>query len=674
MCGIVGAIAKDGRPLNAGRLKPMCDLIAHRGPDDAGYMLGQSARNGGFAAGRAFSDSAFKHLQPTLPCVDDGSAKSEVFDKSYDVMFGHRRLSIIDLSASAHQPMVDRQGGTWITYNGEVYNFRELRIELESLGHRFVSNSDTEVVLVAYKQWGMACVERFNGMFAFALWDTSSGKVLLARDRYGIKPLYYADTDDTLLFASEIKPLLAYDEATAEMDVLALNEYLSFQNVFSDRTLFAGVRLLEPGHVLTFDVSTRILSKHQFWNFDFTGDLTDNKEDVRANLTDLMRQAVKRQCVSDVEIGSYLSGGMDSGTIASLTTEELGRINTFTAGFDLSEAAGHELNFDERKLAESIANILGSEHYEYIVHSSDMEAVMDWLVAQLEDLRVGQSYPNALVAKLASRFVKVVMSGVGGDELFGGYPWRYASAVGRDTDDYIMNYYTYWQRLVTDEDKSRLYTGQAKDALHNALGYGANKIQDHTRDVFKSVFPKDVSVHGLAAQINQSLYFECKTFLHGLLVVEDRLSMAHGLETRVPFLDNDLVDYACRIPADYKINDMQHMEVIDENLPRKKKHITATNGKMILRSAMENILPPQVTDRQKQGFSAPDASWFRGQSEAFLRDKLMNANGPLYSHIDFDYVKSMVDEHVSGDVNHRLLIWSFLNLDAWLNKFSKPIN
>ena len=508
-------------------------------------------------------------------------------------------------------------------------------------------------------------------MFAFALWDNKSGRLFLVRDRYGIKPLYYYLDDATLAFGSEIKSIIKYLPDRPDIDMLALNEYFSFQNIFSDRTLFAGIRLLPPGTVLTVDARNEEVSSWQYWDFDFSKEARATEQDMVEELYGLIERAVTRQCVSDVPIGSYLSGGMDSGTITAVASRHLGRIQTFTSGFDLSEAAAHEMKFDERELAEKMASVFQSEHYECVLHAGDIEAVMDRLIWHLEDLRIGQSYPNYYIARLAGKFVKVSMSGGGGDELFGGYPWRYATAIGASPSDYVKNYYRYWKRLVSNRDKLEFFSPQTIERLKTLDDDGAVPFKDHTLSIFQRVYGREVEAGSITEQINSSLYFECKTFLHGLLVVEDKLSMAHALETRVPFLDNDLVDFACRVPISYKVSGMNNLEKIDENMPKKKRyyHNQIASGKNILRKAMERILPPEITRAKKQGFSAPDESWFRGTCEAYVRRELLAPNARLKEYINQDYVRRALDEHSSGRVNRRLLIWSLLSFETWLRRF-----
>lgn len=675
MCGIAGALSLSGASLDWRCLKPMLDAVAHRGPDDAGYLVWHTGRTHSRTGtyGYAFTDRRYSTLSPLLPTIDSTAGAEALNAGHWDLFLGHRRLSIIDLSPRGHQPMADRAQRLWIAYNGEVYNFRELRHELTAKGYEFRSDTDTEVVLNAYSEWGPDCVRRFNGMFALAIWDVEKQRLFLARDRYGIKPLYYRLRDGLLAFGSEIKSILPLLARAPGVDLLALNEYFSFQNVFSDRTLFEDVRLLAPGTTLIADLESGTVRTERYWNFDFSSVRDRPEEELEEQLVALIENAVRRQCVSDVPLGSYLSGGMDSGTVAAVASRALGRISTFTAGFDLSEAADHELVFDEREIAERMASALQTEHYEVVLHSGDMEASIDWLVYHLEDLRIGQCYPNALVARLAGKFVKVVTSGAGGDELFGGYPWRYAAAIAQNGRGYIDNYYSYWKRLVADEDKARLFTPEVLGELRARLGSGETALGDHTRAMFRNVFAGPMETQDVTEQVAHSLYFECKTFLHGLLVVEDKLSMAQSLETRVPFLDNDLVDFACSIPVWHKLADLSHLKPLDENMPRKKNyysHLQPGTGKTILRAAMERILPPQVIQARKQGFSAPDESWFRGRSADFVRERLLDCGSPLHRFVRRQFIEDTLEVHRAGHANKRLLIWSLLSFDSWLRNFA----
>ncbi|MHC4725075.1 MAG: asparagine synthetase B family protein, partial [Planctomycetota bacterium] len=386
-------------------------------------------------------------------------------------------------------------------------------------------------------------------------------------------------------------------------------------------------------------------------------------EEYIEELDRLFRQAVNRQLVSDVELGAYLSGGMDSGSITAIAATQLPYIKTFTCGFDLHSASGLELGFDEREKAEYMSYLFKTEHYEMVLKAGDMERVLPDLAWHIEEPRVGQSYPNFYVAQLTSKFVKVVLAGTGGDELFGGYPWRYYRAViNDDFEHYIDKYYLYWQRLIPNR------------IIHNVFQPIWNNVKHlRTRDIFRDVFQQPPeSLARPEDYINHSLYFEAKTFLHGLLVVDDKLSMANGLETRVPFLDNDLVDFAMQIPVKLKLRNLAHIVRLNENEPGPKteKYFEKTrDGKLILRNIMEKYVPQQITEAIKQGFSAPDGTWFKGESISYVERMILDSKADIYHYLDENSIQDLVKEHLEGKSNRRLLIWSLLNFEWWLRKF-----
>jgi len=624
MCGIVGIFNLDGEPVSPAPLRRMTDAIAYRGPDGEGFYV-----------------DSFLGL-------------------------GHRRLAVIDLSPAGHQPMSTDNREFTLVYNGEVYNFRELRRELENLGHAFRSRSDTEVVLHAYVQWGPACVQRFNGMFALAIWDKTRQELFLARDRYGIKPFYYTFQGRTFLFASEQKAILAHSAARRALDLEALLEYFTFQNIFTDKTLLEGVRLFPAGSWarLSLGSTESRLKFTRYWDFSFQEpDQSASEAEHLEELDRLFRQAVKRQLVSDVDVGSYLSGGMDSGSITAIAATELPYIKTFTCGFDLHSASGLELAYDEREKAEFMSYLFKTEHYEMVLKAGDMERILPTLAWHLEEPRVGQSYPNFYMAQLASKFVKVVLSGTGGDELFAGYPWRYyRAAVNDNFEQYVDKYYRFWQRLIPGKEVSRVFLPVWDRVKH---------VQ--TRDIFRQVFSNHPANPARPEDyINYSLSFEAKTFLHGLLIVEDKLSMAHSVETRVPFLDNDLVDFARQVPVRFKLKNLSRLVRLNENEPGPKtakyfqKH---RDGKLILRKVMDRYIPKDITQAEKQGFSGPDSSWFKGESIEFVRRTLFNDRARLYDYLDKTAVQNLVNEHLQGQQNRRLFIWSLLNMEWWLIKY-----
>ena len=660
MCGIVGALSLNKPSVNVDYIKPMADKIAHRGPDDAGYLCFHTGarHNKKISFYQNLTDEKFKNIEDMLPTIESNSAQRELHSHDYDLYMGHRRLSILDVSYAGHQPMSDLSKNIWIAYNGEIYNFKELRIELEELGHRFKSQTDTEVIIYAYIEWGIDCIKRFNGMFAFSLYDNFNKKFYLCRDRYGIKPVYYHITEDkTFIYASEIKSILEYKDYKSEVDKEALLEYFTFQNIFTNRTLHKNINLLEAGHYLEINLLSKQIEKTEYWDFDFSEPefIKDEREYIE-ELDRLFTQAVQRQLISDVPVGSYLSGGMDSGSITAIASNHFQKSNdflkTFTVGFDLSSASGMELSFDERAKSEYMSYMFKTEHYEMVLKSGDMERCMNNFAYHLEEPRVGQSYPNYYAAKLASKFVKVVLSGAGGDELFAGYPWRYYKAVNNDSfDNYIDKYYGFWKRLIPNKDIQNVFSPILKDT----------KVW--TKDIFASVFKTPVNVQTPEEYINHSLYFEAKTFLHGLLVVDDKLSMAHSLETRVPFLDNDLVDFAQKIPAKYKLGNLQKVIKMDENEIGKMQK--TNDGKVILRKAMSKYIPEDIHKAVKQGFSSPDNSWFKGESIDFVKAKLLNSDANIYKYMDKDATQKLINEHLEGKQNRRLFVWSLLNFEEW---------
>jgi asparagine synthase (glutamine-hydrolysing) len=627
MCAFVGILNHHEKAVTGNVLKAMTRMVAHRGPDGEGF----------FTEG--------------------------------PIGLGHRRLAIIDLSPAASQPMKSECGRFVLVYNGEVYNFMEMRQELSRLGHRFSSKSDTEVVLKALIEWGEKAVPRFNGMFSFLFLDRAERRVLAARDRYGIKPLYIASLPGGYLFGSEIKSFLKHPGFRVDLNLRALGEYFTFQNLLDSETLFQDVTILGPGsyRVYTYggdDPKWRPSPPVRYWDFHFGSDagITD-PEEASSAVRRLIEHAVGRQMVSDVPLGSYLSGGIDSGLIVAMASRRVPRLTTFTGGFDLSSAQGLEAGYDERAAAEVLSNQFQTEHYEMVLHAGDMAHVMPRLIWHMEELRLGQCYPNYYLARLASKFVKVVLCGTGGDELFAGYPWRYfGSANCSQNGTFLRNYYHFWQRIVPDEQKPSLFRPNVLSHVDPEASFRA-----FSRILAENNLPRN----GIESNINRSLYFECRSFLHGLLMIEDKLSMAHGLETRVPFLDNDLVDLACRIPVRMKLSNLDSIARIDENELGKgyRYRMKTSEGKRILRDAIESLVPARVAERAKQGFSSPDVSWYRGESLDYVHSLLTSGSPCIYEYLQPAYVRAVLEQHLAGQRNYRLLIWSFLCLEWWLRTF-----
>lgn len=623
MCGILGIYNLNRAPLALSTLKMMSNKISHRGPDGEGFYL-----------------------------------------KDH-IGLAHKRLAILDVSQLGSQPMASKDGTWIISFNGCIYNFLELKQDLLSKGHIFVSKTDTEVISEGLSEYGPVFFERLNGMFAIAAWNSKEETLYLSRDRYGIKPLYYWFNGKTLVFSSEIKSIIAHPDYKIGVDYDALNQYFTFQNVFTYNTLFKGIIMLPPANTVKVSSLSDGVCHNSWWDFNFTE--PDNKmsfEDATALTKDFFERAVARQMISDVPVGSYLSGGMDSGSITAVASKHVKRLTTFTAGFDMSEVTGVESNYDERRDAELMANHFKTEHYEQVINAGDLSWSLPRLVWHLEDLRVGMSYPNYYISRLASKFVKVCLQGTGGDELYGGYPWRYYRVYKSiNQTEFFDNYYGFWQRLVMDDQKNKLFN----DSTFSKINISA------PRDIFERVFTfnNQLKYDNPEHHIENSLYFEIKTFLPGLLLVGDKLSMANGLEERFPFLDNDLVDLAQKIPVRHKLGNLENMKRINENDFRSKSHIYKEfdDGKNVLRKAMMDFLPEKIINRKKQGFSAPDESWYRGENAEYIKKLLLGKKTVSVEFINHKFIENIIHEHTEKRINHRLLIWSLMNFEWWCKIF-----
>lgn len=623
MCGISGIFNLNKQPVSQHILKNMSDALVHRGPDGEGLF------------------------------IDDY------------IGLGHRRLSILDTSNKAAQPMQSKDGNWVIVFNGCIYNYLELKLDLQSKGHIFHSTGDTEVICEGLAEYGIDFIKKLNGMFAIAAWNKSTKELWLNRDRFGVKPLYIFIHEDVVLFASEIKAFLKHPLFKVEVNLSALNEYFTFQNVFSFDTLFKNVEMLPPANTVKINLETKKITHNCWWDYNFTQpDNSMTLEFAKTETERLLSKAVAKQMVADVPVGSYLSGGMDSGSLSVLASKHVERMYTFTAGFEMSEVHGVESGYDERIDAELTANYIKSEHYEQVINAGDIKWSLPRVIWHLEDLRVGMSYPNYYISRLASKFVKVCLQGTGGDELYGGYPWRYYRVFqSLDQKDFFTNYYGFWQRLVNDEDKKQLF----QPDIYERIDIEAPK------KIFEKVFTFNDQLKYATPEehIQNSLYFEIKTFLPGLLLVGDKLAMANGLEERFPFLDNELVDFAQKIPLKYKLANLENMKKIDENTIGNKRNLYQEydDGKNVLRMAMSDILPEKIINRKKQGFSAPDESWYRGENAGYVKELLLGKNIACHEFISPAYIEKIIYEHCELRINHRLLIWSFMSFEWWCRLF-----
>lgn len=617
MCGIAGIISDDTAEAKGKTCHRMVTALAHRGPDGQGVL---------------------------------------VQDK---VGFAHTRLAIVDLSAHADQPMRSLSSGNTIVFNGEIYNFKELRRRLIGHGANFKTASDTEVLLAAYDQWGEGFVEELNGIFAFALHDVARNCVLLGRDRLGVKPLYWVRQSDRIIFGSEVKSLAASGHVKLCVSQAALAEYLTFQNNFRERTLFQGVELFPAGSLAKVDLLDHRVTLRKYWQPSFHAS-DGSPESLRTALHAALEEAVRSQLDADVPVNSFLSGGIDSSALATLASGGSARIKTFTCGFILDGVTENEMLFDERAVAKSVAETIGSEHHEMLIGPNDFLEGMHTWAWHAEEPRVGSSFPNFCVSRLASDFTKVCLSGTGGDELFAGYPWRYQAALaGQGWESFANTYFGFWNRMVSSGDLYQLTGGhrdaefaQAKDVFYESLGDARKRVHGSDHEF-----------------VDAALIFEMETFLHGLLVSEDKASMAHGLEVRVPLLDNSIIDLAMKIPAGLKLSGGSSQGAGTYGSAGFREMPRFTNGKMILRDVLSPYVSPAIAGGRKQGFSPPFETWFRREFRPWIEGDVLGSASPLRDHIDMDVARRIWSEHRSGQKNHRLFVWGIIALYLCMASF-----
>jgi len=562
-----------------------------------------------------------------------------------DCILGHARLSIIDLS-SGDQPMSDAAGRRWITFNGEMYNYRELRAELMALGHEFRTQSDTEVVLAAFAQWGPACLDRFRGMFAMAVWDSAEKTLFAARDLFGEKPLYYATADDgSFAAASELKAVLAAGHLRPRLSIESVDAFLTLGYVPPDRTIFSNVATLPPAHYLVWRDGR--VETTRYWQPRFDPQpmsMHDAGNEVRR----LIEQAVQRQMIADVPVGAFLSGGLDSSTIVALMQQHSARpVKTFSVGF------GTMIN--ELPYARAVAERYGTEHHEIDLGEPDVASLIERMIGVYDEPFADTSHiPTFLVSEFARKYVKVVLSGDGGDELFGGYWWYAPLAKSEDIPLALAQWVVLRAISVALRHRHRALTARS-----HAAGLAARWDDVWTRDVMsQTVFrahlrqrmwgerhvpPFEPGGHFRPSSgtngLNRAFYFDLTSFLPGdILVKVDRAAMAHGLETRAPFLDRDLAEFALTIPADLKVRG-------DET-------------KAVLREACRQYWPPSLWDRPKQGFGSPIGRWLKLPSMQPLLDRVFRRGSRLR-----ELLPGIPDSARHGaDYRH----WTLLTLGLWL--------
>lgn len=630
MCGICGVVGQPDEQL----IKNMLARIAHRGPDDEGIYVSETS-----SAAR--------------------------------VGLGHRRLSIIDLSPAGHEPMPDSSGQIWLTFNGEIYNFKPLRRELESRGHRFRSESDAEVIIYAYLEWGRECLTRLNGMFAFAIWDARDESLLLARDRLGIKPLYYADTPAGFAFASEIKALLAIPEFNRAVDLSALDQFMTFLWTPDPKTVFRGVQKLPPAHGLVY--RDRRAEVFEYWDVSFNEDDSLSEAEWVERLREQIARSVSGQMIADVPLGAFLSGGLDSSTIIALMTgATTQKISTYTFGFK-QEDLRYDILEDDVKYARVVGREFQTDYHEKYLEPEVIELLPKLVYHMDEPVADPAIITSYLICRAARERLTVLISGMGGDEVFAGYP-RHAAVKIAEAYNLIPSFlsrpvvaalpgskpgrftalfrntkklarsaalpererYLGFGTYFSEAEKRALYAGELKEAARSFSAY-----EQHDR-YFDRVKGEDF--------INQMLYVDLKTFLPCLnLTYTDKTSMAASMEVRVPFLDHELVEVAARIPARLKLKGL--------------------TGKYILKRAAEQWLPREIIYRKKAGFSAPVRAWLARDLRPMVEDLLSESNIKLRGYFNYQSVRRLIDENLSGREDNNLKIFQLLTLELWHRAF-----
>jgi asparagine synthase (glutamine-hydrolysing) len=625
MCGIAGYVTVASEDASSSILRRMTDRIAHRGPDSFGYYEDRHA-----------------HL-------------------------GHRRLSIVDL-ATGQQPMTDGSESLWLTYNGEIFNHAALRQELRELGAQYQTRSDTETILHAYRQYGTRCVERFRGMFSFALWDKNAQALFCARDRLGIKPFYYFWDGRLFLFASEIKALLTHPAVSASLEVAALPEYLASGYLTGERTMFQKIRKLMPGHWLMLDVKRenpepRIV---QYWDVPEPGiSEARSDEDWIRECRQRLEEAVETRLMSDVPLGMFLSGGVDSSAIAALIKRKTsGPVKTFSVGY-------REAEFSELTYAAEVARTIGTEHHETMVGMEDFFQALPGLIwHEDEPIAWPSSVSLYFVSKLAAQQVKVVLTGEGADELFGGYK-RYAWQL---LNEKAMRSYRLVpaaaRKWVRDRlaDSSLLSASLRRKLNHTFIGRGEtfeSVYLDNFYAAFSAEQQKDLLGHepsGIygdyslyrsrrpeTSSLQRMLYADQKTYLVELLMKQDQMSMACSIESRVPFLDHHFVEFAARVPDRLKIH--------------------GNTQKYILKKAVEDLIPSDILHRKKMGFPTPLPTWFRDPKAEPFWEALRAPDGFVSSYLNVDAIRSLIEQHTSGFEDATDRLWRLLNLQIWGDVF-----
>jgi asparagine synthase (glutamine-hydrolysing) len=645
MCGIAGLIST----VPEARVGAMLKAIEHRGRDDEGTWIS--------------------------PAIDDHGRQ---------VCFGHRRLSIIDTSSAGHEPMFSQDGRLVLTFNGEIYNYRELREELAAKGHQFRTQTDIEVLLTAWQEWGEASLARLNGMFAFALWDEKERALFLVRDHVGIKPLYYAQSQKpdreggqrSFLFASEVKSILASGLIKAELDHESLHQFLTFLWVPDPNTLFRGIKTVPPGHFVEWrdgEIKTR-----QWWDVSFDEIEQGHPESWWQERTlETLDRVVKLEMVADVPLGSFLSGGIDSSSIVAMMKHHSGgrKIETYTIGME-AEDLRYDIIPDDVEWARRVNQQLDTDYHE-IMLKPDVAELLPKLVYHMDEPAIDMAIPSYLVSRAARETLRVMLSGMGGDEVFAGYPrqmamklagafdpvpqllrrplmravefalpggmpgkltapLRNAKKFARSASLDFENRYLGFQTYFTDTAKRRLYTADMQGETRGLDAYAAHR----------RYFARAQN----AAPLNQLLYVDMKTFLPCLnLMTTDKTSMAANLEVRVPFLNREMIEFAARMPPDLKLKGLKR--------------------KYILKKASEQLLSHDVVWRKKAGFGAPIRSWLRGALRPMVEELLSEETIKRRGLFQPQEVRRIIETNISGREDYNLQVFQLLNLELWMRAF-----
>jgi len=575
---------------------------------------------------------------------------------------GHSRLSIIDLSEAGHQPMESEDKKFVIVFNGEIYNFNEIKKELKNLGHKFKSKTDTEVLLFAFIEWGPECLKKLNGMFAFAVLNTHTEELFLARDRIGIKPLYYYHKDGKFIFSSEVKAILEHN-INSQINLNALNIYFRLLYVPSPMTLWQDIYKLEPAHYLLVD-KAGFLKKTKYWNIE-DKDLIKDKSFIKKEISKLLYDSVEKQMISDRPVGVFLSGGIDSTIITGVMSEISDNVNTFSIGFEKTEE--EEKYNDDFITARRTAEYFKTNHHEYLITAKDVLDNIEKSIYHMDEpISNHIQTANMLLAKFASGSVKVVLGGDGGDELFGGYERYYYNEMIEKIRLFPFSGFI-MKALGKNPEKIKTSPGveryisffsQKEEVISSFLSSGANSADILPKFLlgrfFKNINKDDFTRQFMRTDIQSWLPDES-------LMRSDKMAMAYGLEQRVPFLDHRLVEFADRIPVIYKIGSKGiFFGKVGKNY----------QGKIILREAMSKYLPEFVLNKAKWGWFSPAAKWIRGPMRPFIEEVLSKSYCFGTSDLfDFEALRKMLDDHISKRSYYLNTLWSVMTFQVWYNKF-----